>query len=539
MSIQFNQPLYFLLLFAVPPALIFSLVRAKNITRMMRLFDSATGSDIKPVSNAGFRIRCRIVFWSLAWISAVIALAGPSWGTEPILVQKSGSAVCFVFDISYSMTATDMPKNTTLSRLDETKQLAHKVLSRLRGTAVAAVLAKGDGILAVPLTEDYNAIASLVNSLSPYMLSAPGSSLARGIKRAINSFPPQSARNSYIVVFTDGDETDDGLVQAVEEATRYGIQIIFAGFGSENGSEILAGDGKTVVKTALRAKKLKLIAENPLVTYVLASEPVSESLILDIIEPASLFFGDTASAGTSYELERVRRHNLFLQIALILFLFGFFVYSFTPKRLSFFTTGKGKALLLLFVIFPYMGCSSWTQKAGRALEGSYYWSQQDYKKSTAAFLELTTYAQAAGDRELLQYGLFGLSAGYIMQGEDDASLLKLNEMSPDIPPSLTFAHWYNKGIIFYEKGEYEIAAQCFKRALLADSTSLIAKINLELCLQNQTAKARSGRQELIPVAEQIAQPGAGDAIFSIIRENEEKRWKNQEVAPRQSDIVDY
>lgn len=544
MSIQFAQPLFFLLLIAVLLAAIFSFVKAKKIMRLTHLFESRSANS-STVSSV--RIRLRILAWSFSWISAVIALAGPSWGTEPIPVQKSGSAVSFVFDISYSMTATDIPGKINVTRLDEAKQFAQDLLSRLAGTAISAILAKGDGILAVPLTEDYNEIGNLVNALSPNMLSAPGSSLASGILRAINSFPPQSARNSYIVVFSDGDETDDGLEQAVREAAGYGIQVIFVGFGSETETEILAGDGVTLVKTALRSEKLARIAKDDLVQYILASETSALPTIIDIIEPSNFFLDNTimASAGTSYKMQIVKRHNLFLLTAFLFFIFGFCVYSFTPRHSfasAFFTVGKNKTLIILFAILPnflFTGCSDWSQEAGRVLQGSYYWTQQDYQKATASFLEITTYSQEMSDTDLLQYGLFGLSAGYIMQGEDGASLTKLNEMSPDVPPALEFAHWYNKGIIFHRRGEYEIAAQCFKRALFVDGSNIGAKINLELCLEQATIKVQQGRQELIPVVEQSAPPGAEDAIFSLIKENEEKRWENQQVPPRQSDVIDY
>ena len=119
-------------------------------------------------------------------------------------VERSGNALCFVFDISYSMTAEDVfIKKEKLSRLDASKRIALSLSERINGASAAVVLAKGGGILALPLTEDYNALENLISVLSPAMFSASGSNIASGIERALDAFPPQSARNSFIVVFTE------------------------------------------------------------------------------------------------------------------------------------------------------------------------------------------------------------------------------------------------------------------------------------------------------------------------------------------------
>ena len=56
----------------------------------------------------------------------IIAFAGPYWGTEVVQVQKTGNAVSFVFDISWSMTAQDVlcEDSSYITRLDGAKLLA-------------------------------------------------------------------------------------------------------------------------------------------------------------------------------------------------------------------------------------------------------------------------------------------------------------------------------------------------------------------------------------------------------------------------------
>ncbi len=537
MIFHFSQPAYLFLLIPLILAVLYTSTKAKGI---MRLLGTYTGQHTISVHAVKVKLVVRSVCWSFAWVCMCVAIAGPSWGTELVPVQRSGRAVSFVFDISYSMMAKDIQEDSTLTRLESSKQFTQSLLAVLPGVATSAVLAKGDGVLAVPLTEDYYALSNLITSLSPTMLSHPGSSLSKGILKAIDSFPPQSARSSYIIVLSDGDDTDENLTSAVDTAVSFGIHVIFVGFGSQMESDVIAGDGITRVKTALRAEKLELLAQKNTVDTFFANEQNSLNDIVDIIKP-SIFFTEEATT-TGYEVESIKRHGLFISLSLILFFIGFIVYGFSPVQFFILFAKKTKAsVIFLFILSGglFTGCSEWLIDAKDVLEGSYAWTRQEYQDSVASFLEVSTRAQENDDIEILQYGLYGLSSNYIMQGEMDASLTKINEMNPVVPASLDFARWYNKGVIFHRRGDYNTAAFCFKKALLIDSTNIQAKINLELCEDDRRAQTQQGEQERIPTAEKTAPPGADDAIFSLIRENEENQWKNKEVSPEKSSIIDY
>ncbi len=537
MSFRFEQPLFFLLILALLPILFYTVFKLRTV---IRLLNNYTGQNSQMMHSVKARVIARVVLWSFAWIFLCIALAGPSWGTELVPVQRSGRAVSFVFDISYSMMAKDISEDATLTRLDSSKQFSQEMISYLPGVAASAVLAKGDGLLAVPLTEDFYALSNLIMSLSPTMLSHPGSSLSKGILQAIDSFPPQSARSSYILVMSDGDDTDENLASAVDKAVSFGIHVIFVGFGTPLDVEVLAGDGETRVKTALRVEKLQALSQNNFVDFIFANDANAIQDILKIIKP-SVFFADDG-ATTGYEISPIKRHSLFIGLAIFVFCLGFFVYTFVPEKIMQVFFKRSKGVLLVLVITSsglFTGCNDWFTDAKDVFEGSFYWTQQNYQESVASFLEVSTRSQESNNKEVLQYGLFGLSANYITQGEIEASLIKINEMDPVVPKGLDFARWYNKGIIFHRQGDYANAAFCFKKALLIDSSNIQAKINLELCSEESTAQSQQGIQERIPVSEQQAPSGAGDAIFSLIRENEGNQWKDREVAPEESSIIDY
>ena len=525
MSLTFSNPTFLLLGLVPIPVVLFLVIKSKKVMQLIKNYCD----DTKINTSIGVRLWARILFWSITWIAISIALTGPSWGTEKVPVQKSGCAASFVFDISFSMMADDAGRGG-ISRLEASQEFANNLLLGINGVATSAVIAKGDGFLAVPLTEDYYSLSNVINALSPYMLSSPGSSIAKGIYTAIESFPPQSARNSYIFVFTDGDETDSNLVSAVQDAVNFGINVILVGFGSTEECEVLAGDGVTLVKTSLKAEYLMKLAELSSVKFFLGNDEKSIESIIEILYP-SVIFSDN-SYTTSYESRPVARHSLFIIIAIVSFLLGFIV----------FTTASTKNIYLSLVVILasniFSGCNVVPPDTVDILQGTYHWNQKEYNEAIVSFLEVNARDQEEKTSSG-QYSRFGLSACYIMQEELDASLTKINEMDPAVAEGLDFARWYNKGIIFHRKGKSEIAAFCFKKALLIDSTNIDAKINLELCLDEKSTQENDGAQERIPANEQKAPPGADSAIFSVIKEKEEDKWKTPESIPDQNSVLDY
>ena len=125
------------------------------------------------LSRIRFALPTRSLCWGLAWISLLVALSGLSWGTQLVPVQQTGSSLSLVFDISWSMTAQDVGagKDRGISRLEAAASYAQSLLDHLDTTDVSVVIAKGGGVVSIPLTRDFNAIRSLLPSLSPRLMT--------------------------------------------------------------------------------------------------------------------------------------------------------------------------------------------------------------------------------------------------------------------------------------------------------------------------------------------------------------------------------
>lgn len=520
-SLSIRRPFALLVIIPVLVVTLFSFFRFRSLCSVFE----QEGRHVK------LKFFFKKTFVALSMICFIIAYAGVSWGCRAVPVQKRGCAVSFVFDISYSMMARDEGGRT---RLEAASEYAGALLDRMSGFSVSVVLAKGDGILAVPLTDDFGAVRSLIGALHPSLMTAKGSSPGKGVEVALSSFPGQSSEAPYIWLFTDGEETDAALSAALSKAAASGISISIVGFGSDDGAEVLAGGEGESVHSSLRADSLAgLTAAAPLKGYVSFLRASDRSSAYRILESLKGGAGSTEER-LSYEVQQVERYNLFIWLGLV-FLVCSYIFgelNLTEKKKSFY------ALLgLQSICFMFTGCSVDFSDRMRLLGGSLEWNRKEYQNATADFLSVIESAESRGDDETVMYAVFDLATTYLMLGEDGAASARFEELAGDLPDNLRFALLYNLGILAHRNGNYPAAAEFFKEALLIDGGSVDAKVNLELSLVGGEGRGAGG--DMQPVMESGHEGALESAIYSIIREQEEGQWKNMRKEEPSGDSLDF
>ncbi len=551
MNLIIERPAAFYFLLLIIPALAFDFLRYRKLLQCLGMTTENLGKKTSVV-NYTKRFMTKTICRTLAVIFLVASYAGIYWGTKLVPVKKNGNAVAFVFDISYSMQADDAAGNMT--RLDSAAHYAEEILEYMDRTSVSVILTKGEGVVAIPLTEDFTSIHTLLSMLSPKLMTTIGTNLGNGIETAIKSFPEQSSMASRIWVFTDGDEPSSNYIPALEHSIKCGIPVTLIGFGSERETEIVTGDGITKVKTALRSAQLEntvaLLNKNsiskgrhePLLNYIDASEYGSAFEILDPLKGSGKMNADKNEIAddsfVAYEEQPVERKNLFLLLAIVSFIVSFIASDLSFSRKSFGRQKVSSLLIVLSVMLLFTGCSSRLENGISILKGKMAWNRKNYQEAVACFLEAAESAHERGDFEYEQYALYDLASTYLMENETDAALERFEQIAEDVPESVRFAVLYNSGIIAHRKGDYENAAVYFKDALQINSTDTNAKINLELSLMNNSKPDNAKESELTPLSQNEKDKTMKDAIYSIIRENEQNRWKNQRQE-QQSSSKDY
>ena len=532
-------------LYGIPlliPSIIYGVYACKKTFRELSKSNKKRNSqEFKDIKK---RVATRMSLRAAAWCMMVFALAGFSWETVSTPAQKNGNAVAFVFDVSYSMTARDCPNN--LTRLEAAAAFASELLDRTQGIPASAVLAKGSGVIAIPLTEDQEALRSLLANLSPQMMSAAGSGLGDGINAALKSFPKNISKSPAVWLFTDGEETDNALQGALAAALRKGASVAIIGFGKESESEIYAGDGKTLVKTALRSQKIKeavreanaknlggqgfRFVKGAEAKFIDAAEIGSARKVLATISGGDGGQGETTLA---YEIQSVDRHKLFIALGIILFALSFMASEFSLR-------GIREALAISLVAMNFVSCSGEFNESKKILSAVWNWNQKKYTEAVTDFTQSLAEAEANGDETIKQYALYGLSVTYLMQNENKAALEKINALSGNAPDKIKFASFYNSGIIAQREGDYQKAAELFKNALLVDPANVRAKVNLELSRNQQVQRAHEAERQMIG-SDELSEEESDlqKSVFNRIREKDQQQWKNVQKEQKSSSALDY
>ena len=539
--ILIERPLVFLFLLVLIPFAACDIYRYKKVVKSFGIINMMNNlKQDKVYSHYRNSVILRTVLRFMAFVSAVFAFAGLSWGTKMVSVQKSSDAVALVFDISYSMTAKDCPGG--LSRLDAAKNYAWNLLERMNGTNVSVVLAKGDGIVAVPLTDDRTSVDSIIENLSPLLMTASGSSIGKGIKTAIQTFPKNSTYNPHIWVFTDGDETDNSLLPALEDAARFGFPVTLTGFGTARPVEITAGDGVTKVKTFLNASKMIDAAASAgkksviphrhngtgnAISYVAADSEGSAYVLLNQLS-------DKKSTGEAFEVQRVTHHRMFIFFSILFFMFSFVL---SELDLSRFFSSKTAVLAVFMLSFLSPSCRS---NKANVLAGNFDWLQKKYQSATAKFLRSYDSAKLEQDSLTAGYSSYNLAATYIMQEEYEAALARLEQIPPDADEKLQSAAFYNLGIIASREGDFSLAREYFKKAVFADSSNMDARLNLEFTSQQlESYQTKSAEKEMSQVSVDKNSESLSNEIFTLIQQEEQERWKKLQSNKKDSSAVDY
>lgn len=538
MNITCERPyVFFALLLIIPVFIILRIKNRKTNYSLGASFgDYKKNVSVKRLFSFRKLVYIRSFFIALAWCMLVLAYAKIYWGTYLMPVQKNGTAVSFVFDISNSMMAKDMPDGNT--RLKASSDYAEKLLSKMDGISASVVLAKGDGVVAIPLTEDKVMIESLLEVMSPSLMTVPGTSLGKGILKAKESFPSNYGAAGRIWVFTDGEETDGHLKSALVDCVKGGIPVSIVGFGGATETGILAGDGKTVVKSALRSEKiLKTIDEvQKSLSYYKNQVPVT---YIDAMEKGSAYkLLNQLKTGenqiVTYEAKPVPRYKLFLLLSVLFFSFS---YIFTEVDFSrWFRESKSTAAMIVFILM-LSGCSSETSQI---LKGTYAVKQKQLRHAVSCFFKAGESAKASKNQEAIEYALYDLGTTYAMLGESDAAMEKFLLIDDDAPKNVRYAKYYNAGVLAHKEGKYDEALEFFRKSLEIDSSRIEAKINMELSIQLAEESVQHNESKSIPASEnKTSIPDMEKSVFERIKENDKKQWKNSESNQTQNLANDY
>lgn len=216
----------------------------QRASRFASFADPVLWKFLAPEYDPGARLRKARV-WILALAFAFLAISRPQWGSREEVTRVSGLDVMVVLDVSSSMEVEDVPPG----RLRKAKHFLKSLLERMGGDRVGVVAFAGSAYVASPLTTDLHYVSEVIEQLSPRSVQSQGTSLALGIETARKSLErgaeeaqdpatKQQTSSQIVVLVSDGEDHEDGAIQAAETLRNLGVRFYVFGIGTERGGPI-------------------------------------------------------------------------------------------------------------------------------------------------------------------------------------------------------------------------------------------------------------------------------------------------------------
>lgn len=175
----------------------------------------------------------------LAFIFLVLALARPQWGFYWEEAKLRGLDIVVAIDTSKSMLAEDIAPN----RLTRAKLAALDLAAQARTDRVGLVAFAGSGFLQCPLTIDDSAFRQSVEALDVSTIPVGGSALAEAIEAATTAYK-EGENHRILVILSDGENHEEGAVEAATKADKAGLKIYCIGVGTTEGARIPIPNGQ-------------------------------------------------------------------------------------------------------------------------------------------------------------------------------------------------------------------------------------------------------------------------------------------------------
>ncbi|OQY37832.1 MAG: hypothetical protein B6229_07535 [Spirochaetaceae bacterium 4572_7] len=261
------------------------------------------------------------LLFALVLVSLLVGLSGITWQKKPEKDESIGLEIIFVLDISQSMMAQDVIP----SRLGKSVSLITTLIDSVNNCKFGVVVFKGDAVVSVPMTEDTLALDAFFNSVSPGMITSPGSNQETAVRLAMNSFSGNSTNKRIMILLSDGEGLDGDLFKIVSDATNEEIPLYIVAAGTEEGSNIPLGDNfvKNIQgKEVISRTDLSLLEDIAELTYGKFYELSNTQVIVQITSDIKSLEYDKSGERIKYiNIIQYRPFLLFSLLFLSLYIF--------------------------------------------------------------------------------------------------------------------------------------------------------------------------------------------------------------------------
>lgn len=248
---RFEHPSSFELLFLLPVLWFVLWFAARAAKKKMQ---GSFGKKLTPILTASVSLqkrRWKLILQSLVLVGMIIAWARPQAGQSTTEVKSAGVELMILVDVSESMMAEDIKPN----RLEQAKIELSRLIEKLPGNKIGIIAFAGSAALLSPLTTDPNALKMYLDSLSTLSVSTQGTFFGKAIEEAVAAFKrggevddPSLRVTRVILIASDGEDHEQGALDAAKKLTEEGVRIFTVAYGTESGGAIPERDSLGFLK---------------------------------------------------------------------------------------------------------------------------------------------------------------------------------------------------------------------------------------------------------------------------------------------------
>lgn len=238
---RFASPYAFFLFATIPVALIFRhrgqthpAMSVPSLTRVRKILPSPFLFIHQALPLLKYAALCLMI----------IALARPQFGTQKMNVLTEGVNIILAVDLSESMAALDFKRGGKIvNRLEAVKGVVHDFIAKRNGDRIGMVVFGTNAYTQLPLTRDYNTIASILERLQ---IGAAGKTTAIGdaIGISLKRIEDIESKSNIIILLTDGQSNAGELAPktAAEIAVQKKVKLYTVGVGTRGKAPFLIND---------------------------------------------------------------------------------------------------------------------------------------------------------------------------------------------------------------------------------------------------------------------------------------------------------
>lgn len=495
---------------------------------LARFADDRMQGRMVPGISTG-RVFAQYACFRTGVVLAIVALAGPQFGTRLEETTAEGIDVVVAVDVSNSMECTDVKPD----RMEVARRTMNRLADNLHGDRLGIVVFAGEAFVQLPITTDRSAAKLFISTVNTSTVGRQGTAIGAAIELAQRSFDPTSEAGKAIVVITDGENHEDDALGAARVAQEAGIVVHTVGMGTTQGGPIplrrngqVTGfrkdrNGNTVISKLDEAMLVGIAEAGGGIYHGLADGSGDVGGLMDELRKL-----DGSVSGTFRYTAHEDRYQYPLALAIMLFLWAMLLGDRKGSGLLERPAQALKRALPALIALVLAGCGDGGRHAQeRAMrEGITHYGNGDHAEAAAAFTQAGDFPWASYDLGHAYYRLAALDSAVAAFTKATASTVGPDELA---------SVWYNLGNARLEQARLadstgQVLAEQIKGIKTQDA-DLQAKLKLTL-LRDSLRRERRRTEQLTDSA--LAQGVAAYSQSLRLQHRDEEARYNLAVALR-------